>query len=116
MSTMAANISLLAKVMDQEILQIIMKVAICLLVQVNVPERFLQPMEDKRPKTTEEKQMAKVEKTVLPRLTAACLRHEPKHGPTEILAAAVQELQRRPANYSTFRQNNSLMISLGRNI
>ena len=59
------------------------------LVQINIPEGFLNPVEDRQPKMTEEERWEKVWKMVLPVLNALCLAHEPKNGPTHILAAAV---------------------------
>ena len=56
---------------------------------MHIPEGFLNPVEDKRPQTTEEEWLQKVEKTVLLKHKAACLAHEPKNGPTRILAAVV---------------------------
>ena len=57
--------------------------------QLNIPEGFLNPVEDKQAKTTEEERREKVRKMVLPIPNAACLAHEPRNGPTRILAAAV---------------------------
>ena len=57
--------------------------------QLNIPEGFLNPVEDKRAKSTEEERREKVRKTVLPIPNAPCLAHEPRNGPTRILAAAV---------------------------
>ena len=48
------------------------------LVQLNIPEGFLNPMEDKKVKTTEEEKRDKVRKMVLPIPDATCLKHEPK--------------------------------------
>ena len=59
------------------------------LVQINILEGFLNPVEDRQPKMTEEERWEKVQKTVLPVSNAPCLAHEPKNGPTHILAAAV---------------------------
>ena len=57
--------------------------------QINIPEGFLNPVEDRWPKTTEEERWEKVQKMILPTSNAPCLAHEPKNGPTRILAAAV---------------------------
>ena len=59
------------------------------LVQLNVPEGFLNPIEDKKAPTSEEEKKEKVKKTVLPVPDATCLKHEPQNGPTRILTAAV---------------------------
>ena len=63
--------------------------AVWLLVQLNIPEGFLNPVEDKKVKTTKEEMREKVRKTVLPIPDATCLKHEPRNGPTHILTAAV---------------------------
>ena len=57
--------------------------------QLNISEGFLNPVEDKWAKTTEEERREKVRKMVLPVPNAPCLAHEPRNGPTRILAAAV---------------------------
>ena len=59
------------------------------LVQLNIPEGFLNPIEDKKALTSEEEKREKVRKTVLPIPDATCLKHEPRNGPTRILTAAV---------------------------
>ena len=59
------------------------------LVQLNVPEGFLNPMEDRRAPTLEEEKKEKVNKTVLPIPDATCLKHEPRNGLTRILTTAV---------------------------
>ena len=56
---------------------------------MNVPEGFLNPVADKEPQTSKEELAEKVEKTVLPRHSLACWKHEPKNRLTRILAAAV---------------------------
>ena len=57
--------------------------------QLNIPEGFLNPIEDKKAKMTEEEKREKVQKTVLPIPNAPCLAHEPQNGLTHILTAAV---------------------------
>ena len=89
LSEVCANMSVLAKVMDKATLLTVINGAICPLVQLNIPEGFLNPVEEKQAKTTEEERREKVRKTVLPIPNAPCLAHEPRNGPTCILAAAV---------------------------
>ena len=89
LSEVCANVSALAKVMDKATLLSIINGAVHPLVQLNIPEGFLNPIEDKRAKTTEEEKREKVQKTVLPVPNAPCLAHEPQNGPTHILTAAV---------------------------
>ena len=57
--------------------------------QINIPKGFLNPVEERQPKMTEEERREKVRKMVLPVSNAPCLAHEPKNGPTRILAVAV---------------------------
>ena len=84
-----ANISALAKITNKTTLHTIINGAVRPLIQINIPEGFLNPVEDKRPKTTEEERWEKVWKMVLPIPNAPCLAHEPKNGPTRIQTAAV---------------------------
>ena len=84
-----ANVSALAKVMDKATLLSIINGVVRPLVQLNIPEGFLNPVEDKWAKTSEEEKREKVSKMVLPIHNAPCLAHEPRNGPTHILAAAV---------------------------
>ena len=55
-----ANVSALAKVTDKATLLSVINGAVCLLVQLNIPEGFLNPVEDKKAKTTEEEKREKV--------------------------------------------------------
>ena len=66
-----------------------MKSAVWPLIQMNVPEGFLDPVKDKKPQTSEQELAEKVEKMILPRHKSACFKHELKNGPTRILAVAV---------------------------
>ena len=84
-----ANTSALAKVTDKATLLSVINGAVCPLVQLNIPEGYLNPIEDKKAKMTEEEKREKVQKTVLPIPNAPCLAHEPQNGPTHILTAAV---------------------------
>ena len=52
------------------------------LVQLNVPEGFLNPIEDKKALTSEEEKKEKVKKMVLPIPDVTCLKHEPRNSPT----------------------------------
>ena len=89
LSSVCTNISALAKITDKTTLLTVINGAIRPLVQINIPEGFLNPVEDRRPKTTEEERWEKVCKMVLPVSNSPCLAHEPKNGPTQILAAVV---------------------------
>ena len=89
LAMVTANLSSLAKVTDWETLKLIMKSAVQPLVQMNVPEGFLDPVKDKEPQTSKQELAKKVEKTILPRHKTACFKHEVKNGLTRILAVAV---------------------------
>ena len=49
MSSMCANLSSLAKITDQKTFQTVSKATVRPLMQVNVPEHFLNPVEDMKP-------------------------------------------------------------------
>ena len=84
-----ANVAALAKVTDKMTLMTVINGVVWPLVQLNVPEGFLNPLEDRKAPTSEEEKKKKVKKTVLPVPDATCLKHEPCNGPTRILTAAV---------------------------
>ena len=84
-----SEVCALAKVTDKATLLTVINGAICPLVQLNIPEGFLNPVEKRRAKMTEEERREKVRKTVLPIPNVPCLAHEPRNGPTRILAVAV---------------------------
>ena len=86
---LCTNISALAKITDRVTLHTVINGAVQPLMQINVPEGFLNPVEDRRPKTTEEERQEKVQKTILSMANAPCLAHEPRNGPTCILAVVV---------------------------
>ena len=87
MSSFTANISSLAKITDPETFDMVMKAAARPMIQVNVPECYLSPVQDPPPKTTAEERLSWLEKVILPR--PASLTQEPWYGPTRLLAAAV---------------------------
>ena len=89
LSEVCANISTLAKVTDKATLLSVINGDVHPLVQLNVPEGFLNPIEEKKAKMTKEEKMEKVQKTVLPIPNTPCLAHEPRNGLTHILTAAV---------------------------
>ena len=89
LSEVCANISALTKVTDKATLLSVINGAVCPLIQVNVPEGFLNPVEEKKAKTMEEEKKEKIWKTVLPVPNATCLKHEPQNGLTHILTAAI---------------------------
>ena len=75
------------------------------LVQLNVPEGFLNPLEDRKAPTSEEEKKEKLKKTVLPVPDPTCLKHEPRNGLTRILTAAVcLKLSRKYFNEGTMKE------------
>ena len=89
LSEVCANIAALAKITDKTTLMSVINGAVRPLVQLNIPEGFLNSIEDKKALTSEEEKKEKVKKTVLPIPDATCLKHEPRNGPTCILTAAL---------------------------
>ena len=87
MSSFAANISSLAKIANPETFDMVMKAAARPMIQVNVLECYLSPVQDPPPKTTAEERLSQLEKVILPR--PASLTQEPRYGPTRHLATAV---------------------------
>ena len=105
LSAVCVNISVLAKITNKTTLQTIINGAVRPLVQINIPEGFLNLVEDRQAKTTEEERHEKVWKMVLPIPNAPCLAHELKNGPTCILAAAVWlKLNRKYFNEGTAKE------------
>ena len=80
LAMVTANLSSLAKVTDQETLKLIMKSAVWPLIQMNVPEGFLDPVKDKEPQTLEQELAEKIERMILPRHKSVCFKHELKNG------------------------------------
>ena len=60
MSSMCTNLSSLAKIMDWQTFQMVLKATVRPLMQVNMPEHFLNPIEDTKLQMSAEKQMEKV--------------------------------------------------------
>ena len=89
LSEVCANIAALAKITDKTTLMTVINGVVQPLVQLNVPEGFLNPLEEKKAPSSEEEKREKVKKTVLPIPNATCLKHEPHNGPMRILTAAV---------------------------
>ena len=89
LSEVCANVAALTKITDKSTLMSVINGAVRPLVQLNIPEGFLNPIEDKKALTSKEEKREKVKKMVLPIPNATCLKHEPRNGPTCILTAAV---------------------------
>ena len=86
MSSFTANI-LLTKITDPETFDMVMKAAVRLMIQVNIPECYLSLVQDPPLKTTAEERLSWLEKVILP--WPLSLTQEPWYGPTRLLAAAV---------------------------
>ena len=89
LSEVCANVATLAKITDKTTLMSVINGAVRPLVQLNIPEGFLNPVEDKKALTSEEEKREKVKKMVLPIPDATCLKHKPRNGLTRILTVAV---------------------------
>ena len=87
MSSFAANISSLAKITDPETFNMVMKAVARPMIQVNIPEHYLGPVQDPPPKTAAEERLSWLEKVILPQPES--LAQEPWYGPTRLLAAVV---------------------------
>ena len=87
MSSFMANISSLAKITNPETFDMVLKAAAQPMIQVNVPEHYLSPVQDPPLKTTTEECLFRLEKVILPQPSS--LTQEPWYGPTRLLAAAV---------------------------
>ena len=89
MSSMCTNLSSLAKIMDWQTFQMVLKATVRPLMQVNMPECFLNPIEDTKLQMSVEKQMEKVQNMILPRHNMVAMEQQPKNGSTRILVAVV---------------------------
>ena len=58
------------------------------MVQINVPERYLSPVQDPKPTTTAELQQEKIKK-MLSQADAACLAHKVRNSLTHLLVTAI---------------------------
>ena len=99
MSLAAANMSLLAKIMDEDTFNTILKAAIHPMVQLNVPKKYLKLKEDPKLKTTAATRLEKLCNVLLLNPDRACITHEPSKNVTRLLAAVVWiKLSRRYLN------------------
>ena len=105
LSEVCTNVAALAKITDRATLMTVINGSVRPLVQLNVPEGFLNPLEDRKAPSSEEEKREKVKKTVLPIPDATYLKHEPHNGPTRILTAAVWlRLSRKYFNEGTAKE------------
>ena len=88
-STMCTHISSITKIMDKEMVDLVLCAVGRPLMQLNVPKRFANLTVDARPKTTEEEQKEKLKKFTLPCTDLPAVERAPKYGPTWLLATAI---------------------------
>ena len=86
-SSSVANMSSLGKIANPKTFDMVMKAAAPPMIQINVPECYLSPVQDPPLKTTTEEHLPQLEKVLLPQ--ALSLAWEPWYRPTQLLAAAV---------------------------
>ena len=77
-SMAAANISALGKITDPQTFNLVLKAAVGPLVQINILERYLSPVQDPKPASTADEVRQKLEKKLLPHSDSASIVHEPK--------------------------------------
>ena len=87
MSSSVANMSSLAKITNPETFDMVMKAAVRPMIQINIQECYLSPVQDPPPKMTTEERLSQLEKVLLPQVVS--LAWEPWYGPTQLLAAAI---------------------------
>ena len=87
MSSFVANMSSLAKICDPKTFDMVMKAAARPMIQINILEHYLSPVQDPPLKTTAEERLTQLEKVLLPQV--ASFAQEPWYGPTQLLAAAI---------------------------
>ena len=88
-SMAAANISALGKIMDPQMFDLVLKAAARPLVQINIPERYLSPVQDPKPASTADEVKQKLERKLLPPSDSASIVRKPKNSPTRLLVAAL---------------------------
>ena len=88
-SSFVANMSSLVKICDPETYEMVLKATTRPVIQVNIPECYLSPVQEPPPKTTAEERLAQLEKVLLPQANSACLTREPRFRSTRLLTAAV---------------------------
>ena len=111
-SSAAACVSLLGKITDPHTFDAVVKAMAHPMVQINVLERYLSPVQDLRPTTTMEAQQEKISKMLLLRLDAACLAGEPKNSPTWLLVAVVWLRLKRKYMNSSVAKDACMMFNI----
>ena len=87
MSTATANLSSIGKIVDAETFYMILRVSIRPMVQLTIPECFLNPIQDPNADTLRDTMMHKIEWDLLPKGDKPILVKEPDNGPTRLLCA-----------------------------
>ena len=88
-SLVCANLSSLTKITNRNTLNMVMKATIQPLVQINMPDRFLNPVEEPKKQTSSEVLVNKLKKVLLLKNNTMAMECQPRNGPTRILAAAL---------------------------
>ena len=73
LATVAAHLSSLGKILDKDNFQLILKAAVRPLVQLNIPERYLDPLLDKPVDTSRGNLQKKIRKDLLPMNDHPCI-------------------------------------------
>ena len=66
MSSFVANMLPLAKITDPKTFDMVMKAAARPMIQINIPEHYLSPVQDPPPNITAEERLSQLEKVLLP--------------------------------------------------
>ena len=88
-SMVAANILALGKITDPQMFDLVLQAAARPLVQINIPDRYLSPVQDPKPASTAEEVRQMLEKKLLPHSGSASIVCELKNSPTRLLVAAL---------------------------
>ena len=66
MLSFVANMSSLAKITNPETIDMVMKAAARPMIQINIPEHYLSPVQDPPLKMTAEERLSQLERVLLP--------------------------------------------------
>ena len=104
-SLAAANISALVKITYEETLDIVLQSVVCPLIQINVTEKYLSPVKDPKPKTSEHQRKDKLALNLLPHGDQPILKKEPDNNLTRLIAAVLfLKLKKKLLNEGTQRE------------
>ena len=88
-SVAMANLSALAKKVDTETFQVILRASTRPLVQMNIDEGILDPTRDEPAKSNQETHNRKLREAILPNATNARFSREPANSTTRLLTVAI---------------------------